>query len=280
MPHTPRPLCGLIFLMLSASFFGCKPEPIAPQSSVSVTKADREILGNRLLDLIKDAPLDYPILANAGQDTLVYQFVQTLYNQATAIIRLDQNSPVENRWNSDRKWMIHILDRDESLDAFTLPGGDLFITTGFLKSMEREHELFYLLSFEANLINEKYLLSRMVSEYNTVNLKNIINGAIESNGISINEVMKDAIEFIFSSDEVGQIDAATVPELCNTSVYRADGIMQISERTTTISNYWLVRRMNYSGRGERALALANAAGNCGTLRTNGAYQEYVLDILD
>ena len=188
MPSIPHLFFKLIFFVLLVMFSGCKPEPIEPSSSESITKSDREILGEKLLGLIKNRPVEYPILANSGKDTLVYQFVQTLYNQATTIIRLDLNSPASNRWHQDRDWEIHILDKDNIADAFSLPAGDLFITTGFLKMIKREYELFYLLSFEANLINKKYLLSRMVSEYNTVNLHSIIGGAIENNGISIEHI--------------------------------------------------------------------------------------------
>ncbi len=279
MPSVFRLICRLTSLILLVSIAGCK-EPIEPPSSESITKADREVLGKKLLGLIKNRPIEYPILANSGEDTLAYQFVQTLYNQATAAIRLDLNSPISNRWNQDKDWEIYILDKNDVVDAFSLPGGSLFITTGFLKSIKREYELFYLLSFEANLINEKYLLNRMVSEYNTVNLLNIIDGAVESNGIAVSQVMKDATEFVFSESEVGNIDAETVPSICNTSVYRGDGIAEIIAHSTENLNYWLQKRMDYGGRGDTAIRLAEEAGNCGSLRTTGAYQEFVLDILD
>ena len=279
MSLVPQFICGLIFSCLLATFVGCK-QPIDPPSSESITKSDREVLGKRLLGLLQNRPVEYPILDNSGKDTMVYQFVQTLYNQATAMIRLDLNSPLGNRWNQERDWTIYILDKNDVVDAFTLPAGDLFITTGFLKNIEREYELFYLLSFEANLINEKYLLSRMVSEYNTVNLISIINGAVESNGIAIAQVMKDATEFVFSESEVGKIDTETVPSICNTSVYRGDGISEIIAHEAESTNYWLQKRMDYGNRAGTVLDLAEEAGNCGFLRTTGAYQDFVLDILD
>jgi len=280
MSLIPRLICGFFVSCLLVTFAGCKPEPINPPSSESITKSEREKLGKTLLGLLKNRPVEYPILENAGKDTTVYQFVQTLYNQATAMMRLDLNSPAGNRWNQERDWAIYILENDAVIDAFTLPAGDLFITTGFLKNIEREYELFYLLSFEANLINEKYLLNRMVSEYNTVNLLSIINGAVESNGISVAQVMKDATEFVFSESEVGDIDAETVPSICNTSVYRGDGISEIIAHEVGATNYWLQKRMNYDSREEAIIKLSSDAGNCGSLRTTGAYQDYVLDILD
>ena len=280
MSLVPRLIYGLILSGLLVAFVGCKPEPVKPVSSESITKSDREKLGDKLTKLLHNRPIEYPILANEGQDTLVYQFVQTLYNQATAVIRLDLNSPASNRWNQEKNWLVHILDKDEVIDAFTLPAGNLFITTGFLKSIEREYELFYLLSFEANLINEKYLLNRMVSEYNTINLLNLIEGSVESNGISIGQVMKDATEYVFSASEVGKIDRETVPSICNTSVYRGDGISEIVSGEIENINFWLQKRMNYGGRVATVIDLGEAAGNCGSLRTTGAYREFVLDILD
>jgi len=280
MSLVPRLLIGLVFTYLLVASIGCKPEPIDPPSSESITKSDREALGTKLTKLLQNRPVDYPILANEGQDTIAYQFIQTLYNQATAIIRLDLNSSAGNRWNQERDWSVYILDKDDLVDAFTMPAGDLFITTGFLKSIEREYELFYLLSFEANLMNEKYLLNRMVSEYNTVNLISLINGAVESNGISVAQVMKDVAEFVFNESEVRQIDGETVSSICNTSVYRGDGIAKIIEQESGTTNYWLQKRMTYGGREGVALDFAEEFGNCGSLRTTGAYQEFVLDILD
>jgi len=279
MSLVPRLINGLIFFCLLVALVGCN-EPVEPVSSESITKADREKLSAKLISLLHNRPAEYPILANEGQDTMVYQFVQTLYNQATAAIRLDLNSPASNRWHQEREWAVHILDKDDVIDAFSLPAGTLFITTGFLKNIEREYELFYLLSFEANLINEKYLLSRMVSEYNATNLLNLVNGAVESNGISAVQVMKDATTFAFNESEVGKIDEVTVPSICNTSVYRGDGISEIISHSAGDTNYWLQKRMNYGGRGSTAIDLSEETGNCGSLRTTGAYQEFVLDVLD
>ncbi len=279
MPFVPRCLCGLVFFVLLVLFIGCK-EPIQPPSSESITKTDREILGDKLLGLIKNRPVEYPILANSAEDTIVYQFVQTLYNQATAMIRLDLNAPAGNRWSQDRDWEVHILNKDDVIDAFILPAGDLLITTGFLKNIKRENELFYLLSFEANLINEKYLLNRMVTEYNTINLISIIDGAVESNGIAVGQVLKDATEFVFNESEVGQIDEIAIPSICRTSIYRGDGISEIIGHDTDGTNFWLKKRMNYGGREEAAIQIADEIGNCGSLRTTGAYQEFILDVLD
>ena len=280
MSLVPRLIIGLLFFCLLATSIGCKIDPVNPESLESITKSDREVLGKRLLGLLQNRPVEYPFLENSGKDTMVYQFVQTLYNQATATIRIDLNSPAGNRWNQERDWSVYILNDDDLIDAFTLPAGDLIITTGFLKNIEREYELFYLLSFEANLINEKYLLTRMVSEYNTVNLRSIIDGAVESNGISVAQVMKDATNFVFSEGEVAKIDRETVPSICNTSVYRGDGISEIIAHEGQSMNYWLQKRINYDGRAGATIDLAEEAGNCGSLRTTGAYQDFVLDVLD
>lgn len=272
----PPFLYGLLLLLTA----GCNPEPVAPPSGDSITKADREILGERIAELILTDSAQYPILPNAGADTLVYNFVRQLYNQATTVIRTDIDSPAENRWQRDRLWPVSILSDDTAADAFTLPGGHLFITTGFLKSMEKEFELFYVLSFEANLIDGDYLRDRLIAEYNTVNLRNLINGAESSNGIGTRQVMQDITNFTFDSDISARIDELTVPSICRTSLYRPDGVSDIIADTGEYADLWLEKRISYGGRESRLLQLTEADGNCGSLRGNGAYEENVLNVLD
>ena len=83
-------------------------------------------------------------------------------------MQLDNQSPSDNRWSGD--WQIYIIDNDVEKHAFTLPGGDLFITTGMLTSFEKEYELYYLLTFEATLMHEGYLLDLLKQEYNSLTL--------------------------------------------------------------------------------------------------------------
>lgn len=274
-----RPLYPL-FILLILLVAACNKQPLDVPQAAEITKAEREELGAHLLQIIRQNPGTYPLLPDTGAYSTVYDFVQTLYNQVTVQMRLDLDAPPENRWNRDRPWQVFILDRDAAADAFVLPGGDFFITTGFLKSMEQEYELYYLLAFEADLMHENFLFDKMISAYNTLNYQALARGAAQSNGITAVEVLKDTEDLAFDENEVRQLDALTVPVICETSVYRADGVNGILQNDTEIVNFWLQKRMNYAGRAMTVTGLAEENGACGLLRTNGAYEERVLGILE
>lgn len=272
----------IFFLLLSFLFIiGCNNTPIEVPPTNSITKSDRQKLGEKLVERIEQNSEDFPILQNIGEDTTAYFFVQTLYNQATAALRLDVDAPMSNRWNFDDIWNIYILDKPTEKDIFVLPGGSLFITTGFLLDMEREFELYYLLAFEAALMNEQYLLNRMIADYNTLNIKALTGQTDDSNGVTIERLLEDVSEnYIYEPDEVLEIDYLAVDIICNSSIYRPDGITDILADDSELDNLWFKKRMNYGNRAAEVLSYSERDGNCGTLRSNGAYQDYILDILN
>jgi hypothetical protein len=214
-------------------------------------------------------------------DTSVYWFVQTLYDQATNAMHLDKESSPDNRWTEGRQWRITIIKNDAVRHAFTLPGGDFFITTGMLRSFENEYELYALISFEAVLMNEGHLLKRLTREYNSLTLLNLIEGRATANQITGDIIAEELPELVYEEASIELADRQMVSSVCETSVFDPRGLAPFLLEPAFSDALWMETRPSYAG---RTVAIADAAttsaGSCGTLKGNGKYQRYVLNVLD
>jgi len=270
-------------LMISLAFvllYSCAPayeEPIIPPSQF--TKYQREALGDKVKIAIAFEDERFPVLPDIPPyDTTVYKFVQTLYDQATNEMRIDRRSPQNNKWNPDRPWKITILNLPEK-NIFVIPGGGIYLTTGLLRSLETEHELYYLLAFEASLMNEKFLFYQLINRINTNALTKIVDGSARRDDPSADDIVALIDSLEFEADQVIALDKLTLDVICNTSIMDPMGIARIADQ---IDNdwFWLDYRTNYIGRKDRLqLLLDEQEESCGDFRTNGNYARYVLSRL-
>lgn len=272
-------LVGFFYLfVLFLSTSACKKQSVLPDLE-EFTRADREQLG----EFIKwklDTDETYTILPETAPYDTLYWYVQTLYNQAISVIKRDQQSPSNNRWDNTRNWSISIIDTIEKT-AFILPGGDLYLSTGLLKSFEKEYELYYFLAFEANLMHEDFLLKRLVREYNAITLRNVISGSAPANSTTLEIIAEELPALDFVTETVESIDRFTIETICQTSVYNRVGIAPFLLNPDNEESPWLASRKSYNGRAEH-LQVIELVGNfdCGDFKGDGQYGAYVLEVLE
>ena len=248
--------------------------PVIPPSEFS--KLQRETLGDKVKIAIAFEEDRYPVLPNIPPyDQTVYWFVQTLYDQVTNSMRIDNQSPTVDRWELNRDWQVTILDLPEK-NAFVIPGGHLYLTTGLLKSLRTEHELYYILAFEAILMNEKYLLTRIISDFNTQILASIANGSPSPNGATSQTLADELSQLEFDTELIPEIDEQASQLICETSTMKRTGLLRILNASDE-SWIWLQTRQTYAGRDEHLIGMG--IEDCGSFETNGGYQENVLDQL-
>ena len=271
-----RPFGSLLLLVIIILTSSCRKSTdptIIPPSEFS--KNQREILGEKIQIAIAFDDENFPVLPNIPPyDTTVYWFVQTLYNQVTNSLRIDNQSPSDDRWDATKEWPITILDLPEK-NAFILPGGNLYLTTGLLKALESDHELYYFLSFEALLMSERYLLTRLIGDFNTNILSNISNGQPSPNGTTSNTLATAISRIDFTPDIVQELDGLVAELICESSRMDRFGL----ERILNIADddwVWMTTRTNYSDRIEYLQQQTNSGLDCGSFQTNGGYQNYVL----
>jgi len=258
--------------------YSCVPEyeePIIPPSQF--TKQQREALGDKVKIAIAFEDERFPVLPNIPPyDTTIYQFVQTLYDQSTNEMRRDRRSPQGNKWNLNRPWEITILNRPEK-NIFAIPGGGLYLTTGLLGSLESEHELYYLLAFEASLMNERFLFYQIINRVNTNALTKIADGSTRRDDPGVQDIIDLIDNLEFDADQVRALDQITLEVICASSIMNPFGISRIAAQTDN-DWFWLDYRTNYSGRADRIRQLVNM-DTCGDFKTNGNYARFVLSRL-
>lgn len=277
-----NPLGMMLCLAVMVFAFSCHDNFEPAEKPSDFVKTKREELGDMIQVAIAQNPDEFPVLPNIPPyDTTVYWYTQSLYNQVTNALRIDNNAAANDEWDMDRPWRVTVLDEDE-LNAFSVPGGHFYITTGFLKALDTEHELYYILAFEAMLMNEKILLNRLISEHNTTKLANIGRRIPNPDGTDALTLARTIQNLIYDIDEVMQVDALTADQICTSSIFNRFGILTLLERLQNDATFkWLENR--YYDTPTRRDYLQNVItpqGNCGNFIRNGSYDRYILDVLE
>ncbi len=278
--HKMTPLIAALLCLFSLTFYSCQEDGFDPIKPSEITKQDREDLGDRIFVAIKNAPEEFPVIPNIPPyDTSVYYFVQRLYDQVSNPIRHDNRAATTNQWDKERSWKITVLDLEDK-DAFTLPGGYLFITKGMLLHLKEEFELYYVLAFEATLIDEKYLLTRLINSYNTEVINDISNGVMED-GVPTALDLADVLSNLeMEAEDVLTMDQEVAELICKSSVFDRKGIISILQNTFDDSMLWLNKKNYLNRSGTINSLLDDELNECGDFQTNGNYQRYILDILE
>lgn len=269
---------NLVLAFLLLLFSACDKKPDLPDLE-EFTRADREKLGEFIeWEMTNDGI--YSILPKAPPYDTLYWYTQTLYNQAISVMRRDQQSPSNNRWNQERSWDIFIVDSEEKT-AFVLPGGNLYISTGLLKSLEKEYELYYFFAFEASLMHEDFLLKRLVREYNAITLRNVISGSAPANSTTLDIITEELPTLVFETETVEAIDREAVKTICQTSIYDRIGIAPFILDANNQGAAWLDSRKSYNGRAEHLQFIEVEGGfDCGNFKGDGHYGQFVLEVLE
>jgi len=231
---------NFLLFFLSGLFIltSCRKEQIPAPSDF--TKEKREQLGDMIHITIAADDVNFPVIPQTAPYDSTYWYVQKLYNQASNVHKIDSKSSAGNRWNQDRDWKVTILDNDNEKTAFTTPGGHFYISTGLLKSLEAEFELFYILTFESTLMHERYILNRLINEYNTTALNNFITGVPNSpDQPTLKDVAFIIGEIQFDEEMTKEVDEKSVSLICKSSIFDRTGIITMADRLDANDTKWL-----------------------------------------
>ena len=276
-----KPLLSLltlfaILLLHTACQKDSDPPTIAPSE---FTKDQRVILGEKVQIALAFDDENFPVLPKIPPyDTSIYWYTQTLYNQVTNSLRVDNQSSSTNRWDPNREWEITIVDFPQK-NAFVIPGGNLYLTTGLLRSLDTEHQLYYILAFEAQLMNERFLLTNLIREFNTNTLANVANGQPSPNGTTSQTLAQAIANLNFEQETVIEVDEITADLICKSSRMDRLGILPLLDLADD-DWIWLNTRTSYSNRSDYIQNQIGENLDCGTFKTNGGYQRYVLNYLE
>ena len=273
---------GLTFLLLLYLVFTastCVEEADYGPSAEDFTKEKREMLGDLLLTTIINNPLEFtPLSETTKESEKITHYLQTLYDQATHEIRQDRQSTPTNRWNPERNWQVTVLSDDQRY-AFSLPGGHFLVSTGFLRSMGKGYEIYYLMAFEAINVSERHLIDNLIAEYNTATLFDLLESQETSNNPSLMDiVLLIKNELAFQDDVIKDIDKRTGELICETSIFDRLGIQPILKiMEEQGAEQYRTTRPSYANRSQYVHDLE--IDGCGTIKSTGLYEKMVLQNL-
>lgn len=144
------PLLFTFILLVGA----CK-NPIEPFIETSFTLNDEKNLGQQMHQAILNTGV-FDILAATDYPDAI-QYVNSVK------VQLLGTNYMERRESYD--WNIHIIHNDNIVDCFTTIGGQIYIYTGMLKSLQNEAQLMGILAHEVSYADKGYHMKIIDDNY-------------------------------------------------------------------------------------------------------------------
>ena len=205
---------GYLFILFVFSF-SCRPEGEVVRADLqSFTVAEQAKIGGELAKHITAFPNIYNLYRPA-QNQKIYAYLNDVLNTIV------NTKTVVNRDVFD--WDIFIVREEESMSAFTLPGGKIYITSAFLKFIKSEAQLISVLSHEMCYADHNIAMSKLQENHSGLILGDIVfDNPVEEKDEIIGTLMKEE----FSVNEVRQADLYSIDIMCPFN-YEADGIFTL-----------------------------------------------------
>jgi predicted Zn-dependent protease len=108
--------------------------------------------GQQMQTTIANDPAHYPILNNP-----------TLTNYVQGLVNRIVSSP--NVTNKDFNYKVTIIHDDKTVNAFTLPGGPIYVYTGLMKYVDNEATLAGILAHEVTHADHRHSTKQMTKQY-------------------------------------------------------------------------------------------------------------------
>ncbi len=155
--------CCIGFVLCTMS---CRPEgTVVRVDKETFTIEDQSKIGRALSKHINQNPVQYPLYQRNSYPEM-YEYLDLLFETMV-------NTPeVENR--SDFNWQLYVVRNKQSMSAYSLPGGVIYITDGFLKFLENEAQLFAVVSNEMYNTDRGAVMSLLQENYSGLILGDIV----------------------------------------------------------------------------------------------------------
>lgn len=209
-----------ILFILLFTFIGC-------DESLNIYTVEDDItLGQKLSERI-DQSSEYEVLNEFNfSDLYLY-----LYQVKEEILI----SPYLN-FSEKFVWELKIINDDNKIDAFSLPGGYLYIYSGMLKYIENVDQLAALLAHMIVHCDQRFDVNKLAQVYGYQELMNIVENNVQSS--ELDDILSDIENIPFNIDEEKSIDASTV-ELLTITRYSCASFIDLINRLETTNNNFL-----------------------------------------
>lgn len=134
----------LAAVILLAAAPGCQTNPVTGKTQLNLLSTQQEIAIGQ-----QSAPEYIKAFGGEIDDTSVRQYVNNIGQRLAALSHLP-----------DLPWTFHVVDSDV-VNAFAMPGGQIFITRGILAMFENESELAAVLGHEIGHVTHRHGAQQM-----------------------------------------------------------------------------------------------------------------------
>ena len=154
---------------------------------LSISVANEEKLGKVLVDdvLLNDSKI------KLETNPIVDSAVQAITKRLVKSIGL-----------TDYQYTIRVI-KSEEINAFTMPGGNIFVYTGLLKFAESPDEVAAVLAHEIGHAENKHVVKRLAKELGVALLFSILSGG---DAVVLNEVARTATSTVFDREQEREAD--------------------------------------------------------------------------
>ncbi len=124
----------------------------------------------------------------------------------------------------------HVIDDDTQVNAFAIPGGNIYIYSGLLKAAENEAEVAGVLSHEVAHVTQRHVAERLVAQYGLSTLAALALG--QNPGMLQQlaaQVLGTGILLKYSRDHETEADTTAIPYLVSAG-YNPEGLVTFFER--------------------------------------------------
>ncbi len=259
-----------IWVCFILSVFSCRPEGMVVRANKENFSADDQVkIGRALSKHTLENPEMYDLYRPEANPEM-YEYLNIVLRQAV-------NTPnVENRNNFI--WDIFVLKDAKNMSAYTLPGGVIFLTDGFLDFIENEAQLIAILSHEMHYADHGASMELLKDHFSGLILGDIVfNNPVQE----MDQIIRALRDTPFLPSEVESADQYSSDIICNFN-YQPDVLASVLEMEIDDPSFpleWTITRPSYASR-ESSIRDRTIDCSEGTSLEVERYHKLLLNFLD
>lgn len=201
----------------------CRPDleddVVVGQSKEEFNEADQVMIGNGISGIINESSSGFNVLPNEEYQEL-YNHLNTLIDQIANTVYVQKRNEFD--------WKVSILENDEEVNAFILPGGHLYIYSGLLKFLHGEHELVGMMAHEMAYVDSDNLMNQLKNEFGSKKLSKVISEDPESHAI-LSDIADAMGQMVFDEISVKEADQFCTDIICEFE-WDGEGLLSLVKR--------------------------------------------------
>ncbi|MEM0939583.1 MAG: M48 family metalloprotease [Bacteroidota bacterium] len=180
-------------------------------------------LGQQVAREIAENPEQYPLLDRNEKQAYedAYQYLESMMNE---ILASD-----EVTYRDEFPWQIHIIDDDQTLNAFATPGGQIYVYTGLIFFLDQQDDLAGVLGHEVAHSDQRHSSKQLQRQYTIAGLLAVLTGEQSETIQEIARSLAGLGSLEFSRDAERESDEFSVRYLSDTQ-YACNGAASFFEK--------------------------------------------------